>query len=123
MARPPRDLGPAAVKAFIRQSLSETRIEERGIRWMSRVRLRVAALIVGIPLAAFGVLSLGVAGWLTLPVVGVAIAAVSVGFSKATSRLAADTCWTCGTSLADEPASEHGVMCPKCGALNQQKLG
>jgi len=65
--------------------------------WLGRLRLRL---------------------FVTLPLVGVAIAAVTMTVNK-TSKISAQRCWTCGTSLRDEPAGEQGVVCPSCGSLNQ----
>ena len=90
----------------------------RGMTWLGKMRLRLFVSIVGIPLAVFGVVSIG-PGWLTLPLVGVAFAAVTVTVNKVTSRLAVEHCWTCGTSLKTEPAGEQGKVCPSCGSLNQ----
>lgn len=89
-----------------------------GMTWLGRMRLRLFATIIGVPLAVFGVLSIG-PGWLTIPLVGVAIAAVTVTVNKTTNRIVGERCWTCGTSLHGEPAGEQGVVCPDCGSLNQ----
>jgi hypothetical protein len=39
--------------------------------------------------------------------------------SKIGQRLIEPTCWTCGHDLKAEPGTEHGVVCPECGSLNQ----
>jgi len=90
----------------------------RGVRWVNKLRLRVVVFVIGIPLAAFGIISLTPA-WLTLPVVGMAVAAVTMSVSKLTQRLAKQVCWTCGADLSSQPPHEHGIACPTCGALNQ----
>lgn len=87
--------------------------------WVNAVRLRVIVFVIGIPLAIFGAISIGPA-WLTLPLVGVAFAAVTMTVSRLTNRLDESICWTCGTSLVNVPANEHGKVCPECGSLNQQ---
>ncbi len=74
--------------------------------------------VIGVPLATLGVISLTPA-WLTLPLVGMAVAVVTVTVDKLTGRISATTCLTCGRDLASEPVDEHGVVCPSCGALNQ----
>lgn len=89
-----------------------------GMAWVSRIRLRAIVIVIGIPLAAFGLISLSPA-WLALPVVGVAFAAVTMTMSKLTQRLGESVCWTCGQTLKDLPAGEHGRVCPACGSLNQ----
>lgn len=86
--------------------------------WVSQLRLRVVVFVIGIPLAAFGAISLGPA-WLAVPLLGVAVAAVTMTVSRLTERLDAQTCWTCGHDLAGEPPHEHGIVCPDCGSLNQ----
>ena len=90
----------------------------RGMAWVNRLRLRAVVLVIGIPLAAWGAISIGPA-WLALPLVGVAVAAVTMTVNRLTNRLNADVCWTCGTSLHGLPPHEHGIACPACGALNQ----
>jgi len=89
-----------------------------GMTWLGRARLRAIVYVIGIPLAAFGVITLSPA-WLTLPVVGVALAAVTMTVNKTANRLVGERCWTCGTSLKGEPAAVQGIVCPGCGALNQ----
>lgn len=87
----------------------------RGMTWLGKMRLRAMAVVVLIPVLCFGVLSIGMS-WLTIPVVGVAVATI---VSTLGSRFEHDTCWTCGEDLAKEDAGVHGVICPKCGSLNQ----
>ncbi|HVZ94046.1 MAG TPA: hypothetical protein VG797_06010 [Phycisphaerales bacterium] len=90
-----------------------------GPRWLSRLRVRAAVLVVGIPLAAAGLIAMTPA-WAVLPVVGVAVAAMVTSLGKMTQRMADRACYECGTSLADEPPSPHGIVCPSCGALYQE---
>ena len=100
-----------------------THTTEQSRPWLSRIRFRVVVFVIGIPLAAFGVISLSPA-WLTLPLVGVAVASLTMTVSKLTHRLGAHICLTCGSDLADLAdlaAHEHGVICPTCGALNQHR--
>ena len=91
---------------------------QRGMTWLGKLRLRLFVTIVGVPLALLGAISIG-PGWMTLPLVGMAIAAVTMTENKTTNRLIAELSWTCGTSLRDQPAGEQGVVCPSCGSLNQ----
>lgn len=88
--------------------------------WVTRVRLRVIVFVIGVPLAAFGAITLGPA-WLTLPIVGVAVAVVTVSVNKLTQRLGGSVCFTCGEEIGDVPPGEHGKVCPGCGALNQHR--
>ncbi len=87
----------------------------KGLTWLGQARLLAAVVVIGVPVLCFGVLSIGF-GWVSLPVVG---AVVAVTVSKIGARFETNTCWTCGTDLANEDAGVHGVICPGCGALNQ----
>ena len=98
--------------------ITETALFQKGWTWLAKLRLRAAVVVIGIPLACFGIFSVGL-GWVVLPVVGVAVAAVSVTMNKLGQRFDHVTCWTCGEDLTNEPAGVHGVICPCCGALNQ----
>ncbi len=101
------------------QHTKQSKGERRdGLTWLGWLRLRAAAVVVGVPLVLMGAISLG-PGWLTLPLVGVAVAAVTMTVNKLGRHFERTTCWTCGTDLASEPAGVHGVVCPDCGALNQ----
>lgn len=95
---------------------------ERGKRlvmsWRSKVRLRALVVVIGVPLALLSAISISPA-WLAIPLVGVAVAAVTMTVNAIGQRLTDPTCWTCGTDLAQEPKTEHGVVCPGCGSLNQ----
>lgn len=91
-----------------------------GITWLGKIKLRVLVAVIGVPLAVAGVVSLG-PGWLMVPLVGVAVAAVTVTVNKITQRLGAATCWTCGQDLSSEPEGEHGIVCPECGSLCQAR--
>jgi len=86
--------------------------------WLGRLRLRVIVLLVGVPLAVLGAVSIGPA-WMTLPLVGVAFAAITLTVSKTAQRLGEMCCWTCGAELCVESTSEHGIVCAECGSLNQ----
>lgn len=97
---------------------SLTTLHERGITWLGKVRFRAAVVIVGLPLAVMGVVSIG-PGWLALPLVGMAFAAATMTLSRLTSKLGEHTCWTCGEDLSGQPQGVHGVACHKCGSLNQ----
>ncbi|MDX2115103.1 MAG: hypothetical protein SFZ24_05705 [Planctomycetota bacterium] len=90
--------------------------------WVHKIRLRLIVFVIGIPLAAFGAISLGPA-WMALPIVGVAVAAMTMTVSKLTQRLGEGVCLTCGQSIRDIPPLEHGVVCPSCGSLNQHRPG
>ena len=95
-----------------------------GLTWLAKMKLRACVLVVGVPLAVAGMILASVPpAWLTLPLVGVAVAAVTMTLNKVGQRLEQPTCWTCGRDLSNEPAAEHGVACPGCGSLNQFNPG
>ena len=90
----------------------------RRVRWVDRFRLRALGWVVGIALCALATISLTtVPAW---PVVGVAIAVAVVALNTVTARLNVPSCLVCGESVAEEPAGEHGVVCPSCGAVNDR---
>ncbi len=99
---------------------SESKIKDIGMAWVTGIRLRVIVFVIGVPLAAFGAITLGPA-WLTLPIVGVAVAIVTVSVNKLTQRLSESVCFTCGQGLRDVPPGEHGKVCPGCGSPNQHR--
>jgi predicted RNA-binding Zn-ribbon protein involved in translation (DUF1610 family) len=51
--------------------------------------------------------------------VGTAVAALALAVNTMASRLDSPTCLDCGADLTTEPAGLYGVICPKCGAVNQ----
>ena len=87
----------------------------RHVRWFSRLRLRVFAVLVAAGLAVVGVLN--IVALPVLPVVGVAIITVAAVVNTVTHRLAAPTCLSCGEDLGSEPAGPHGRVCSSCGAV------
>jgi Zn finger protein HypA/HybF involved in hydrogenase expression len=89
--------------------------------WRSRLRLHALVVAIGVPLAVLSAIAVSPA-WLMLPLVGMGVAAVTMTFSKIGQRLNEPTCWTCGHDLKAEPGTEHGVVCPECGSLNQSFL-
>ena len=91
---------------------------ESSMTWRSKLKIRAWVFVIGVPLAVVGVISISPA-WLTFPLVGVAVAAVTMTVNKVGQRLSQPTCWTCGEDLTNEDPAEHGIACPSCGALNQ----
>ncbi len=88
-----------------------------GLTFAGKIRLRVFAYTVATVLAVWGAIALSPA-WAMLPLVGVAVAAVTMTVNKVTARLARPTCWTCGFDLSAESPTPHGITCPDCGSLN-----
>jgi len=90
---------------------------DTGRGYFGKVRLRTFSLVAGIALAATAILL-----WTSLtpiPVVGVAVAAVVVTIHRGGHRLTQPVCYHCGQNLSGRPDTEHGILCPGCGALHQ----
>ncbi|MEM7622972.1 MAG: hypothetical protein AAF235_07180 [Planctomycetota bacterium] len=85
------------------------------MRWFSRIRLRVFAILLAAGLAVVGVLN--IIALPVLPVVGVAIITVAAVVNTVTHRLAAPTCLSCGADISEEPQGPHGRVCASCGAI------
>lgn len=87
------------------------------MNWMSRIRLRTLAVVLGIALFALGAISLtAIPAW---PIVGVAVACVAVVVNRIAARLDQPVCLVCGSNIGDQPGGEHGVACAQCGSVNQ----
>ena len=86
------------------------------MNWVHKLRLRVFALLVAGTLAAIGIASvLSAPVW---PVLGVAVAVVTLVVNRVASRLDSATCLSCGSDLASQPRGEHGIICPGCGSIS-----
>lgn len=88
-----------------------------GTPWFRRLRLRVLGMVAAVAIVAWGVIAF--ASWPVLPVVGLAVAGLTLAVNYMTSRLGGVTCYGCGADLSHEPAGEHGVTCPGCGAISR----
>ena len=85
--------------------------------WMSKIRLRVLAFMLGLVFTAIGIVSLTtIPAW---PIVGVAVAAAAVAVNSMTSKLKVPICHGCGKPLGNAPSGQYGVICPSCGFLTQ----
>jgi len=84
--------------------------------WLRKLRLRVFAVMVGLLLAAIGVV--GLASWPALPVVGVTLTIATVVVNKMTARLSVMTCSGCGADLTGQPTGAYGAVCKDCGVIN-----
>lgn len=87
------------------------------MNWLHKLRLRAFGVVVASVLGA-----LAVVGWLSVPVLpalGVALVTAAAVVNTMANRLAMPTCAGCGTDLARTPAGTHGVICHKCGTINQ----
>jgi len=84
--------------------------------WLRKLRLRVFAVMLGLVLAAIGVV--GLASWPALPVVGVTLTIATVVVNKMTARLSVLTCSGCGADLTGQPIGAYGAVCGDCGVIN-----
>jgi hypothetical protein len=84
--------------------------------WLRKLRLRVFAVMVGLLLAAIGVV--GLASWPALPVVGVTLTIATVVVNKMTAKLSVMTCSGCGADLTGVPTGAYGAVCKDCGVIN-----
>ena len=82
------------------------------------LRLRALAIVLGTAITSLALISL--AALPAVPVIGVAVATVLISINQLTKNLTATMCTSCKADLADRPAGEHGVVCHRCGALNQR---
>ena len=85
--------------------------------FLSRIRLRVFAVLAGLITAVVATLSL--TAWPALPVIGVAIIISATVVNTMTSRLASPVCAGCGQALNVADSGAYGVMCDACGTLTQ----
>lgn len=86
------------------------------LAWLQRARMRALASVLGVAIAAFGLIAW--AALPVLPVVGVAVATVAVMINSLTARLNEPLCRDCGQDLRRESLSDYGVACPRCGLIN-----
>lgn len=84
---------------------------------LERIRLRAFAWVVGLTLAAVGVILF--AAQPVLPVIGVTIAAVAFVVRTASGKIGETACRGCGTDLSGHASGAYGIACPSCGTLNQ----
>ncbi|MEM1071756.1 MAG: hypothetical protein AAGH71_02905 [Planctomycetota bacterium] len=100
---------------FKRWMASRRVVLEERIAFLHKLRLRSFAIVLGLVLAAIGVISVVSAPAWSVVAGAVAIAAVAV--NKVASRLAQPVCLGCGTAIGDEPVGQYGVVCPNCGTI------
>ncbi|MEN0021088.1 MAG: hypothetical protein AAF747_09425 [Planctomycetota bacterium] len=87
--------------------------------WLSRLRFRVFAFLIGVTLTAVAMLS-----WFAWPaavVVTGAITAAAVCVNTMTAKLRQHRCHGCGTNIEGTAAGTYGVVCPSCGAINSDR--
>lgn len=92
---------------------------EGGRAWISTIRWRAAAWVLGIALATTATIMFTGIG--VLPVVGFAAAAAVVSINRIATRLAKPVCLSCGHDMTGQPMGPAGAACPSCGALHQPR--
>ena len=87
------------------------------MKWLHKTWLRSLALLLAVAITVFTLVSLAAAPlW---PVMGFAVATAALVWNGMASRLDAPTCLHCGSGIGTEPGSQYGIICPKCGGLNE----
>ncbi|MEL6497925.1 MAG: hypothetical protein AAF937_04450 [Planctomycetota bacterium] len=90
-------------------------LEER-VALLHKLRLRALAVLLGLVLAAVGVVSVVSApAW---PIVAGAVAIAAVAVNSVAARLSKAICIGCGQSLAEQPMGQYGTVCPSCGTIS-----
>lgn len=87
--------------------------------WFGKLRRHAAAWVITI--AALAVATISIAGLPAWPVVLGAVAVAATVVNTIAARLHTDklTCLTCAEDLTNQAAGTYGVICPKCGSINQ----
>lgn len=98
-------------------------LQER-VALLHKLRLRAFAIVLGLVLAAVGIVSIVSApAW---PIVAGAFAIAAVAVNSVASRLTKTICIGCGQNLSESPVGQYGAVCPKCGTIstpaNQPRL-
>lgn len=90
---------------------------DTGHAWISGIRWRALAWVLGIALATTAtVIFTGIS---VLPVIGVAAAAAVVSINRIAIRLNKPVCLGCGHDMTGQPIGPAGAACPACGSLHQ----
>lgn len=89
-------------------------LQER-VAFLHKIRLRAFAVVLGLVLAVFGILTvISAPAW---PFVAGAVAIAAVAVNKVAGRLSQPLCIGCGGTIANEPVGQYGVICPRCGTI------
>ncbi len=94
-------------------------VVDTGQLWISAIRWRALAWVVGITFATVATVVM-TGAW--IPVVGAAVVAAAVSINRVASKLTSTVCYGCGRDLADQPKNAIGLLCPACGAIHQPRL-
>lgn len=86
---------------------------------LHRIRRQVVWVVAGI--AGLAVAAIVLTAAPTLPIIGAALATIAVAVQSLGRELKVDRCMNCGESLVSQPRGAHGVICPRCGSLDEGK--
>ncbi len=89
---------------------------EKQIAYLHKLRLRTFGILVGLGLAAIGLVNIMVLPALPVFVGAIAVAALVV--NKVAAQLSTTVCIGCGETIENEPVGQYGVICPKCGTIS-----
>ena len=88
---------------------------ETRLAYLHKLRLRAFGIVLGLGLAAFGLVSMTVLPAIPVFVGAFAVAALVV--NKVAAQLSNTVCIGCGEKIDNEPVGQYGVICPKCGTI------
>lgn len=102
---------------MLREWIQSKRLEaEQRFAYLHKLRLRAFGVLLGLALAAIGILSMTTAPVWPIVVGAAAVAAITI--NKVASRLSRTVCIGCGQRIETEPVGQYGVVCPKCGTVS-----
>lgn len=102
---------------MLREWIQSKRLEaEQRLAYLHKLRLRAFGVLLGLALAAIGILSMTTAPVWPIVVGAAAVAAITI--NKVASRLSRTVCIGCGQRIETEPVGQYGVVCPKCGTVS-----
>lgn len=102
---------------MLREWIQSKKLEaEQRFAYLHKLRLRAFGVLLGLALAAIGILSMTTAPVWPIVVGAAAVAAITI--NKVASRLSRTVCIGCGQRIEHEPVGQYGVVCPKCGTVS-----
>jgi len=94
---------------------SKKLVIEKRVAYLHKLRLRAFGIVLGLGLAAFGIVSMTVLPAIPVFVGAFAVAALVV--NKVAAQLSNTVCIGCGEKIDNEPVGQYGVICPNCGTI------
>ena len=88
---------------------------EMRFAYLHKLRLRAFGIVLGLGLAAFGIVSMTVLPAIPVFVGAFAVAALVV--NKVAAQLSNTVCIGCCEKIGNEPIGQYGAICPSCGTI------